>query len=139
MPRRYIEPILVHHTFQANDGGGAVTALTYAADGLIVAGGGITANPIAPRPMRLVRVAVHALCLVINSAGDWTLRVRVNEAGTDSATFTHPIAVAPAGSKTAGVPSTVVTLNAGDTYHILADGPSRNFVVSRVTLEWELL
>lgn len=139
MPRRYIDPQLVHHHFQANDLGAAVTALTFTQDGLIVSGGGITVNVPAPRPMRLVRVAIHAACGVVNTAGNWTLRLRVNESGSDSATASFAMDPLPAGSKVATVPSTVVAIKGADTYHILADGPSRNIAAVRVTLEWELL
>lgn len=139
MPRRYIEPQMVHHHFQANDLGAAVTAVTFTQDGLIVAGGGITVNVPAPRPMRLVRVALHAACGVVNTAGNWTLRLRVNESGSDSATVSFAINPLPSGSKASTVPSTVVTINRADTYHILADGPSRNIAAIRATLEWELL
>lgn len=139
MPRRYNPRQLVHHHFQANDLGSAVTALTFGQDGLIVAGGGVTVNVPAPRPMRLVRIGVHSGCAVINTAGNWTLRLRVNESGSDSATFSFAMDALPTGTKVAGVPSTVVTIQAGDTYHIQTDGPSRNIAAVRVTLEWELV
>lgn len=138
MPRRYNNRQIVHHLAQGNDFGATVTSMIMQMDGLILGGGGNTANVAATRPMRLVRVAVHAGCLVVNSAGDWTLRVRVNESGSDSATFTFSMGTLP-GTKTVGVPSSVFTIQAGDTYHIQADGPSRNIAVARATLEWELL
>jgi hypothetical protein len=97
-----------------------------------------TVNPCAPRAMKLRRIGCHSGCLVVNSAGDWTLRVRVNESGSDSATFTIGVAALP-GSKNSGVPSSEIVLQAGDTYHLLADGPSRNFIVARPILEWEVL
>jgi hypothetical protein len=137
MPRRYVKPYLVHHHLQALDLGATATSVTFQMDGLVVGPSG-TVNVPAPRPMRLVGIAVHAASGVVNTPGDWTLRVRVNESGTDSATFTFSMDALP-GNKKAGPPSTVFTLPTAGTYHIVADGPSRNIVAIRVTLEWELL
>lgn len=129
---------LVHHMFQATDFGGAITLLTFGADGQTVFSTNAT-NPCMPTAARLARVGIHAACGAINTAGDWTLRFRVNEsAGTDSATIGFPIAVLP-GSKTAGVWSADVILQAGDTYYIVADGPSRNIILARVIVGWEIL
>jgi hypothetical protein len=128
---------LIHHTFELADGGAAVTSAGFTMGGLIVAASN-TVNPCAPSAMKLRRIGVMSGCLVVNSAGNWTLRLRVNESGSDSATFTFGLAALP-GSKDFGAWSSEVLLQAGDTYHLVADGPSRNFVVVRPILEWEVL
>lgn len=135
--QRKTDSVLVHHELNVVDSNAAATSVGFTMGGLIVAGSN-TVNPCAPRAMKLRRIGSHNGCLVVNSAGDWTLRLRVNESGSDSATFTLGMAALP-GSKNSGVPSSDVILQAGDTYHLLADGPSRNFVVIRVILEWEVL
>lgn len=127
----------VHHTLQINDSGTAVTSGLYSMDGLITAGANTT-NPGFPFAVRLRGVFVHAGCLAINSAGNWTWRLRVNESGSDTATFTHTVPTVP-GSKTIWIPTLSVILNPGDTYNVQTDGPSRNFLVLRTVLEWELL
>lgn len=129
---------LIHHTFQANNAGSAVTSLSFLMDGLVVGSESTTVNVGFPRSAKLVGVFTHAGCLVVNSVGDWTLRIRVNGSGSDSATFGMPMAAVP-GSKTAGQASSQLILQAGDTYHVVADGPSRNFAIARVCLEWEVL
>ncbi len=128
---------LIHHCFEVADPGSAVTAVPFTMGGLLVAAS-LTVNPCAPSAMKLRRIGIMAGCLIVNSAGDWTFRIRVNESGSDSATFNFGLTALP-GSKDAGPPSSEVVLQAGDTYHVLADGPSRNYVVVRPILEWEVL
>jgi len=128
---------LVHHTLQASAGGPAEVSLKLTMDNLITDTGNTT-NPCIPRAARLVRAAVHGACLAVNTAGDWTLRIRKNESGSDSATMTFGLAAVP-GTKTAGLLTPEVIWEAGETYHGVVDGPSRNFVIVRVTLEWEVL
>lgn len=135
--QRKADSRLVHHELNVADGGAVVTATGFAMGGLIVSASN-TVNPCAPRAMRLRSIGVHSACLIVNSAGDWTLRLRVNESGSDSATFLMGVAALP-GTKNAGPPSSEVILQAGDTYHLVSDGPSRNYVVIRVLLEWEVL
>lgn len=135
--QRKADTRLVHHELNVVDGGSAVTAASFSMGGLITASSS-TMNPCAPRAMKLRRLGVHSGCLVVNSAGSWTIRLRVNESGSDSMTFSTGAAALP-GSKDSGLPSTEVILQAGDTYHLLADGPSRNFLVIRAILEWEVL
>lgn len=127
----------IQHQFLALDTAPVVTSVVFQSEALFTGPSG-TVNPIAASAMRLRRVGCHNACGAVNSAGDWTLRIRVNESGSDSATFTLRMEAAP-GSKDAGAPSTEIILQAADTYHLLADGPSRNLVVARLYLEWELL
>lgn len=123
--------------FTAQDLGAAVTVVLLAADGLVTAAVN-TVNPCMPRAVRLAAAGVHSACVAVNTAGNWTLRLRVNEAGADSATFTIGVAAVP-GSKNAGPWSSDIILQPGDTYHLQADGPSRNVVLVRATLLWEVL
>lgn len=123
--------------FSASDSGTAVTALTFYKDTFIIAGAN-TVNPGFPRAAILRGIFVHSGCIVVNSAGNWTLRLRVDESGSDSATFSVGMAALP-GSKDYGNMSTSVIVPGGSSYHIQADGPSRNFAVCRATLEWEIL
>lgn len=136
MARRNNDRRLVHHTCYGADFGAAVTALALSMDGFGMSD--ISVNPCAPRAMRLRRIAIHSYCNAVNSAGNWTWRLRKNESGSDSATFSFGMAAFP-GSKDVGAPSTEVVLQAGETYHVLADGPSRNLAGCRVTMEWEVL
>jgi hypothetical protein len=128
----------VHHTLQANDLGATVTAMAFGMDGLLTGGETITVNPGAPRAMRLNRIFVHSSCAIVNTPGDWTVRIRVNGSGSDSATFVVGNTAVP-GTKLAGQMSTDIVLQAGDTYNLLADGPSRNIAFMRAVLEWEVL
>lgn len=127
----------VHHTLHAINSGTAVTLLVYEMDDLIT-GAANTANPGFPSAVRLNRVFNFAGCLVVNTAGNWTVRLRVNESGSDSFTFssTIPVVSTPEKAVTEG---NGLILDPGDSYHMLADGPSRNFALSRLVLEWEIL
>ncbi len=137
MGRRNNDTRLVHHTLQKLDVNSAATSMKMAMDGLDTDASG-TVNPCMPQAVRLSRIACHSITLVVNTPGNWTVRIRVNESGSDSATFSIGMA-AGAGSKDAGPPSTDLILQAGDTYHVVVDGPSRNVAAARVTLEWEVL
>jgi hypothetical protein len=137
MTRRNNDSRLVHHTLQASDLGAAVTTVGLQMGNLNTAATN-TVNPGFPSAARLRRIFVHSGCLVVNVAGDWTLRMRVQESGSDTATFTIGMAALP-GSKNTGQMSAAVVLQAGQTYHMVADGPSRNIAILRVMLEWEVL
>ena len=136
--QRAADRAIVHEMFQSTDFGSAIIVLVFGADGQSVFSTNAT-NPCAPSAMKLSRVGIHAACGAINSAGDWTLRLRVNESLSDSATISFPIATLP-GSKTAGqMSSAAIILQAGDTYYIQADGPSRNIILARAIIQWEIL
>lgn len=127
---------LVHHLFVGINGDAAATTLELGTDGLVVASFSI--NPNFPRAAKLVAIAVNCFVGADNVVGSWTLRVRKNEGATDEATFVFG-AVGGAFTKTAGPPSVECLFQAGDSYHVQADGPSKNQVYARVTLEWEVL
>lgn len=126
---------LVHHLFIGISGDPAAVTLELGTDGLAV--GALSLNPSFPRAAKLVAIAVTFFVGIENVAGNWTLRVRKNEGATDEATFSF--AAATGLNKTAGPPSVEALYQAGDTYHIQADGPSKNNVFARVTMEWEVL
>ena len=126
---------LVHHLFVGLNGDAAAVTLELGTDGLVV--GAASLNPNFPRASKLVAIAVNCFVGVDNVAGAWTLRVRKNEGGTDAATFTF--AAAAGLNKTAGPPSVECLFQAGDSYHVQADGPSKNNIYARVTMEWEVL
>lgn len=70
--------------------------------------------------------------------GDWTLRLRKNEAVVDSATIT--LTSSGAGgvfSKVVGVWSPQVTFAVGDTYYVVADGPLKDEIFLRAILRFE--
>lgn len=138
MRQRSADAKTVHHTFQGSDLGSAVTSLALSMDGLITGTEAATCNPGFPRAAKLVGVFTHATCAAVNSAGDWTLRIKDGSSGTDLATFNMPMAAIP-GSKTFGQATSQIIVQAGTTYYVSADGPSRLVVVARVVLEWELL
>lgn len=126
---------LVHHLFVGINGDAAAVTLELGTDGLAV--GAASLNPGFPRASKLVAVMVNCFVGLENVAGSWTLRVRKNEGATDEATFSF--AAAAGLNKTAGPPSVEALYQAGDTYHVQADGPSKNNVYARVTMEWEVL
>lgn len=126
---------LVHHHLFVFDGGAAVTSVGFTMDNFVVGVGSL--NPCFPSAAKLVGVGLHTLCFTDTVPGNWTLRVRKNEGGTDEATFSF--ALTNSFSKAAGAASAEPVFQAGDTYHVLADGPEKNTVVLRLTLEWEVL
>ena len=96
-----------------------------------------TVNPGFPRAVRARRVWLNAGTAGINVAGDWTLKLRLNRTGTDSATFTfNPVDLDDVFS---GGWSSEVLIQATDQYHLLAEGPSRVFMLLRATLEFEII
>lgn len=130
---------IVHHTFSAQNLGAAATALIFIMDSIVVAGAPtLTVNPGFSRAVRLRGIFAHTGALIVNVGGNWTVRLRLNETGVDAATFA--VGMAAGGSKNFGqmTPGGVV-VQAGSTYHIQADGPSRNIAIARVILEWEIL
>lgn len=126
---------LVHHLFVGVSGDPAAVTLELGTDGLAVAAASL--NICFPRAAKLVGVAVNCFVGAENVVGGWTLRVRKNEGATDEATFSFGAAAGL--NKTAGSPSVECLYQAGDTYHIQADGPSKNNIYARVTMEWEVL
>lgn len=129
---------LVHHLSQGTDGGAAVTLLPLIMDGLLISNDNTSVQPTFPSAARLRSIGVHATCAAVNVAGDWTLHFRVNNGGADAATFNVPFPAIP-GAKTVGQPSAEVLVQAGQNYYCFLDGPSRNFTIARVLLEWEIL
>ncbi len=134
MTRNFGDTTYTRDVFTVLDTNGAATSSTFQMDGLNVAGFN-TVNPGFTSPMRLVGVVLANVCVAVNSPGDWTFRLRVNESTTDSYSFSFPL---PAifQNKTFQTPTGIIT-PANSTYHVQADGPSRNFVLMRASIEWE--
>lgn len=125
----------VHHLYFVFDSGAALTSVGFQTDNFVV--GAASLNVCFPKAARLVGCAAHTLAFVDTVPGNWTLRIRQNEGGVDVSTWSF--ALTSVASKTAGPPSVEALFQAGDTYHILADGPEKNTVIIRLTLEWEIL
>jgi hypothetical protein len=124
---------LINHDLWSFEGGAATQSKLLM--GNLITDTANTVNPIHPRAVKLSKIAIHAACAVNDVAGDWTLRIRKNESGSDTATLVFPLSTTP--SKTAAIPSTEAIFQAADTYHVLADGPQKTVVALRVILEWE--
>lgn len=125
----------VHHLYFVFDSNATATSVGFQTDNFVV--GAASANVCFPKAARLVGCATHALCFVDTVPGNWTLRVRQNEGGVDVATFSFTLT--SVFTKSAGSPSVEALFQAGDTYHVQADGPEKNTVIIRLTLEWEIL
>lgn len=135
--RRYANPrMLVHHGFQGSTVADPVTTQNMFQDGLIV--GLNTANPMAATGMVLRYATCHSGCIGINTAGAWTMRLRKNESLSDSATASITCGTLP-GSKEIITFSSEFRLDPGDSFYCIADGPSRNTVVIRLNLYFEVL
>jgi len=72
-----------------------------------------------------------------NEPGGWMFRLRKNEAVIDAATIELPAQEPGVFSKVAGDWSTQVSFQAGETYHVVADGPSKRAVILRAILRFE--
>ena len=136
MTRRNQDSRIVHHTFVGYDDTAVVTTLTLQKDGFVQGSAFAFFNTCVPTAMRLRRVAVRSVTIAETVAGAWTLHLGINE-GADVATFSVSMPVG--GAKQSGQLSADVVIQAGDTYHLDLDGPSRNLAFARVTLEWEVL
>ncbi len=72
-----------------------------------------------------------------NEPGDWTFRLRKNEGLIDVATIALPAGEPGVFSKVAADWSLHVSFQAGETYHCVADGPSKRAVILRALLRFE--
>ncbi len=72
-----------------------------------------------------------------NAEGDWTFRLRKNEGILDVATIALPARESGAFTKVAADWSTQVSFAAGETYHVIANGPSKRAVILRAILRFE--
>lgn len=139
MRQRAADARLIHHTFQANDLGATVTSMGFFMDGLATGSEAVTVNPGFPRAVKLVGVFLYSGCAIVNSAGDWTFRLKDGATGSDLATCALGMTALPSPTKFAGQMSSQVIIQAGVSYYVNCDGPSRNIAVARAILEWEVL
>lgn len=128
--------ILVYDSVYGDAGGTPVTQVLFQQDNQGINPFGFC--PGVPRAMKCTKVHVTSQVAAVNTAGNWTLRLRKNESfAVDEATFSF--AAGTTLSKDAGNWSTEAVFQAGDTWYVVADGPSRNTVLIRASLEWEII
>jgi hypothetical protein len=128
--------MLVHHFAYGDAIGPGTTQVLFQMDNQSITP--FSWCPALPRAAKAVRVAVTSQCAVNTTPGNWTLRLRKNESVVaDEATFS--VAVTTALATTVGPWSAEALFQAGDRYYIVADGPSKDTVILRVVLEWEIL
>ena len=129
---------VVHQMFVLNSSGSGVTSVTPSSDGVVV-DNALGPNPVAINPMRLRGISIMALCAVVNNPGDWTLGLHINKSGTASYSFTFPCAAFVPNSTVSEGAVGAIVLQQGDNYHLTATGPSRDTVLGRIVVEWEIL
>lgn len=135
MRQRATPRALVHH-LAYGEVAGLVTQLLIQMDGSVITP--LSWCPAFPRAAKALRAAITAQCAADTTPGNWTLRLRKNESFvTDEATISFGLTTTL--TKTAAVWSSQVVFEAGDTYYIVADGPSKTDVLCRFVLEWEVL
>lgn len=117
------------------DVGVAVTTLVWAIDSFIMGAAG-TVNPGFPTPALATGLFLSWAVAAHNVAGNWTVSLHRNE-GAAVATFVMVAAAAGVQSKLFGQWSTIIRFDAGDTWHLTAAGPEKNFVIARAILRFE--
>lgn len=117
------------------DANTGVTVLFFTMEGLGLSP--TTWNPAVVRACRLTGGICVNQVGSVGSAGDWTLNFYLNESAVPSATATFGATT----TRTSDVLdwSVPVLMQPGDRWWIAAVGPSRNTVICRVTLEFELV
>jgi hypothetical protein len=130
-----------HHTLDGFDATASVTSIIWSMDQQFVAAPAVvfTPNPGFAIPCIATHVFVDWLVAAHTVAGNWTLRLRKNEAAGDSATFAMVAGAPVAHQKVCGLWSQEVLFDACDTYHLVADGPEKNIVLARAILRFEEL
>lgn len=128
--------ILVHHNLFGVDGANPVALLIMTMEGNSVSP--FSLNPCMPRALKAVKIGVLANTAVDLVPGNWTMRLRLNETfGPDIATFSF--AVSTGVNPTAGSWSAEPVIQAGERYYITCDGPNKNGIAVRATLEFEVI
>lgn len=127
----------IYFSFQSygSDGSNPVTTLIMTSEGQGLSP--FNLNPVFPFGARAVAIGCLGNTNADIVAGNWTMRLRKNESFADSATFSF--AVSTGINKTAGRWSSEVLFDAGDTFYITADGPSKNGIAVRAWLLFEPL
>ncbi len=128
-------PVFFQHTLEGHTLSPIVTNLHLYMDRTRVAPG--YPNPGLSKPA-IARSAFISWAFVgENDPGDWTFRLRKNEGIIDVATIVLPAMEPGVFSKVAADWSLQVSFAAGETYHCLADGPSKRAVILRAILRFE--
>lgn len=134
-----------HHTLNATETTGADTVASFFMDNALVGSIAGTPSIVSPNPgFTHPVIATHVFTDYIHGGltlpGNWTLRLRKNEAIVDSATFVMNSGGAGiAHQKTCGQWDPHVRFDPCDTYYITADGPERVIVLIRAILRFEEL
>lgn len=133
---------IFHHTLSGINGTATATSIDMFMDNLNV---GAPPAVFVPNPgFTHSVVATHVFVDFIHGgvppAGNWTLRLRKNEALVDSATFAVTATGAAAvHQKSCGIWLPSVRFDRCQTYHIQLDGPTVNVALARAILRFEEL
>lgn len=95
-----------------------------------------TVNPGMPVAALATHVHITWAVAAHTVVGDWVLSLHQNE-GAAVATFPMVSAAPGVMAKGAGRWSTTVRFAAGDTWHLTAAGPQKNFILARAILRFE--
>ncbi len=122
------------------DGTASVTAVAMAMDSFIMAATGVV-NPSMPVEALAVNLSVDWAVSVHTVSGNWTLSLFRNETELVATFVMTEIGVAGLHQKVFGpwVPVSGASLlfQPGDTWHLEAAGPEKNFVIIRAILRFE--
>ena len=128
---RIPDPVFFERILDAHSFAPIVTELQ-----LFTAGQG-TPNPGLVKPCIVRGVFATWAFVGENEPGDWLLHLRTNEGIIDAATMDLPAGTPGEFSKVAGDWSVPVSFQAGETYHVIANGPSKRAVILRAILRFE--
>lgn len=111
---------------------------------LLTPGGQVYANPGTGvpqpviRPYRMTGVGIFSATAGVGTAGNWTVNLYKNASFPSTvATFTfNPTALSEVFT---GEWDSIITFDVGDYWYMSASGPSRNIVLLRISLGFELL
>jgi hypothetical protein len=126
---------LVHHAFYG-DAIGPATQVGFVMAGPQPLASGLW-DPVLPGAARAVRIGLSTQCGTDTNPGNWTLRLRRGNSTTDLATASIAITTAITDQSVLWTPQ--VIFEAGWSYWIVADGASKDTVIIRPILEWEVL
>lgn len=130
------KPKTVQVAFWVLSGANPATSVVFSLGGNVMGAAGAV-NPGLPRAAKLGRLFICSLTAGDTNPGDWTLRIRKNESGSDTATATFGVTTTL--TKTSKRWSADALFQAGDTYHIVADGPGKVAFAADLVMEWEMI
>ena len=129
------DPVFFQHSVQGFSFSSIVTSLPLQMDGWAIGLG--NPNPGLSKPAIARSVFATWAFVGENQPGDWTLRLRKNQAIIDAATVSLTAGKPGEYSNVAADWSLQVSFQAGETYHVIADGPSKQAVILRAILRFE--